>query len=238
LTCGEERELAAAIAAGDTDARRRLIEANLGLVGTIAHSYIGRGMDFDDLVGEGNVGLIRAVDRFDPFNHTARFSTYAGWWIRQAMGEAIMSRVPMIRLPAHAYRLLCRWRVLKKRHADAPRDVSAAEEIATALVLDKTHRTMVLRARITRAVCSLGCPIADDRYRPDRVAADRDELAAILGSLSSLESRDRMILTMRYGLGRAEPATLREISERLGVSHEQVRKLEKRAMARLKALAG
>src|SRR5947209_1753791 len=109
LTAAEERELAAAIARGDRDARRRMIEANLRLVVKIARDYVGRGIALDDLIGEGNLGLIRATQEYDPRFGT-RFSTYASYWIKQAIRHALINTTTTIRLPAHMVGLLTRWR--------------------------------------------------------------------------------------------------------------------------------
>ena len=131
LTAAEERELAAAIALGDEKARRRLIECNLRLVVRIARDYVGRGIPLDDLIGEGNLGLIRAAQEFDPRFGT-RFSTYAGYWIKQAIRHALINTTPTIRLPAHMVGLMTRWRRAERAmQRDLGREPSF-DEIATA----------------------------------------------------------------------------------------------------------
>ena len=146
LSAAEERELAEAIARGDRDARSKMIEANLRLVVKIARDYLGRGMLIDDLIGEGNLGLIRAAEDFDPRFGT-RFSTYASYWIKQSIRHALINTSTTIRLPAHMFGLLTKWRraerMLYRQHGCAP----SFDEVAAYLGLTDNQKSMVAKAR-------------------------------------------------------------------------------------------
>ena len=145
LTAAEECELAEAIARGDRDARTRMIEANLRLVVKIARDYVGRGIALDDLIGEGNLGLIRAAEEFDPRFGT-RFSTYASYWIKQAIRHALINTTSTIRLPAHMVGLLTKWRRAERSLCRELRRTPTFEEIAASLGLSETQKTLVAQA--------------------------------------------------------------------------------------------
>src|SRR3954468_18526242 len=146
LSAAEERVLADAIARGDRDARSRLIQANLRLVVKIARDYTGRGMGLEDLIGEGNLGLIRAAEEYDPRFGT-RFSTYASYWIKQSIRHALINTTTTIRLPAHMYGLLTRWRKAERSLCRERGSAPSFEEVGSFLGLSEAQMFMVSRAR-------------------------------------------------------------------------------------------
>jgi RNA polymerase primary sigma factor len=230
LTAEQEHRLAAAVAAGDLAARDELVRRNLGLVRVIARSYAGRGLEPDDLVGEGTLGLIRAAVGFDPAFGT-RFSTYAAHWIRQAIRAALTDTAAAIRLPAHMVNLMRRW-----HRAEAELGPGAGfDEVADGLGLTAAQRAMVADAlRSRRLGGEAGGEVAGGE-RPCGPAERADEAAGLRERMPErLDDRERAILSLRFGLGGGEPLTLKQVGERLGYSREYVRKLEVRAVAKLR----
>ncbi len=243
LTAAEERELAAEIAQGNEAARQRMIEANLRLVVKIARDYVGRGIPIDDLIGEGNLGLIRAAKEYDPQFGT-RFSTYASYWIKQAIRHALINTTTTIRLPAHMVGLMTRWRRTERALAKELRRTPTFEEIATTMGLTSMQRMLVSRAQKARQLkleSGLSGDInrwspeeaIDDADRPGASVEAEDDRAQLLRRLSRLDERERTILALRYGLEGATPLTLKEIGRQLGVTREWVRKIEMRAVRKL-----
>ncbi len=245
LTASDERSLAEAIAGGDSEARTRMIQANLRLVVKIARDYLGRGLGLDDLIGEGNLGLIRAAQEFEPRFGT-RFSTYASYWIKQAIRHALINTTPTIRLPAHMVGLLTRWRRaergLCREHGRAP----TFEEVARVLGLSETQQSLVAKAQHARQLklessvtahrdCWSPVGVPDVKRAPDTVLEAEDERRLLLDRLDRLEQRERTILALRYGLEGEVPLTLKEIGRRLGITREWVRKIELRAVRKLDA---
>jgi RNA polymerase primary sigma factor len=243
LTAAEECALADAIAQGDRQARTRMIQANLRLVVKIARDYVGRGIVLDDLIGEGNLGLIRAAEEFDPRFGT-RFSTYASYWIKQAIRHALINTTATIRLPAHMVGLLTKWRraerLLSREEGRAP----TFDEVASFLRLSATQRSLVAKARQARQLkLESGIAAEAGRWSPDE-SIDRhdtpgalleadDERTILLRRMDRLDARERAILALRYGLEGELPLTLKEIGRRLGVTREWVRKIELRAVRKL-----
>jgi len=243
LSADEERALAEAIARGDRDARARMIRANLRLVVRIARDYNGRGLALDDLVGEGNLGLIRAAEQYDPEFGT-RFSTYASYWIKQAIRHALTTTTATIRLPAHMVNLLSKWRraerLLQSRLGYPP----TPERIASELALTEAQRRLVERAL---QACRLNpeghagdepqswtTDEAADPHDSPEAALDTDERRRDLWRrLDRLVDRERRVLVLRYGLDGEDPMTLKEVGKRLGVTREWVRKIEIRALQKL-----
>ena len=243
LTSAEECALADAINKGDKDARARMIQANLRLVVKIARDYIGRGLSIDDLVGEGNLGLIRATQEYNP-DFGTRFSTYASYWIKQAIRHALTNTTATIRLPAHMVGLLTKWRraerALSKELGQAPTD----EQIAVSLGLTEGQRGLIDHARRASAI-RLECAGSseesgwsadespDRRESADSIIQAADEQDHLLRRLDRLDDRERMIVCLRYGLKDKPPLTLKEVGKRLGVTREWVRKIEIRAVKKL-----
>lgn len=244
LTAEDERMLAAAIRRGDDEARARMIRANLRLVVKIARDYLGRGLSLDDLVGEGNLGLIKAAEQFDPSFGT-RFSTYAAHWIKQSIRHALITTGATIRLPAHAVGLVTKWRRAERALRRELGVDPGFDQIADRLGLTRSRRELVDRALQSARVCREGAargedlPMwsADDTHAPHeapdaRLEADEDRLD-LLRRMSRLDDRERMVLALRYGLGGVTPLTLKEVGRRLGVTREWVRKIELRAVRKL-----
>ncbi len=210
LTAAEERVLADAIARGDEDARQRMIQANLRLVVKIARDYVGRGIAIDDLIGEGNLGLIRAAEEFDPRFGT-RFSTYASYWIKQAIRHALINTTATIRLPAHMVGLLTKWRRAERSLCRELRRSPTFEEVASLLELTETQKTLVSRAQQARQL-KLESSMAGDENRwspeesvdgcepPDSAVEAEDDRALLQRRLDRLDDRERIILSLRYGL--------------------------------------
>lgn len=243
LSAAEERSLAEAIARGDRDARARMIQANLRLVVKIAREYVGRGMSLEDLVGEGNLGLIRATEEFDPRFGT-RFSTYASYWIKQAIRHALINTTATIRLPAHMVGLLTKWRraerALTKEYGYPP----TTDQVAVSLGLTDSQKVLVEKARRARQLrLESGGGEDGGTWSPDESAAEReapdasleadDERRDLLRRLDRLDARERAILSLRFGLEGELPLTLKEVGKRLGVTREWVRKIEIRAVRKL-----
>lgn len=243
LSAAEERSLAEAIALGDSDARTRMIQSNLRLVVKIAREYLNRGMSLDDLIGEGNLGLIRASEEYDPRFGT-RFSTYASYWIKQAIRHALINTTATIRLPAHMVGLLTKWRraerALTKEFGHPP----TSDQVAVSLGLSDSQKGLVEKAKRARQLRLESGGGEDGRsWSPDESPAEReapgavleadDERENLLRRLDRLDARERAILALRFGLEGEVPLTLKEVGRRLGVTREWVRKIEIRAVRKL-----
>ena len=247
LSAVEERDLAEAIARGDRDARSRMIEANLRLVVKIARDYLGRGMLIDDLIGEGNLGLIRAAEDFDPGFGT-RFSTYASYWIKQSIRHALINTSTTIRLPAHMFGLLTKWRraerLLFRECGGAP----SFDEVAAHLGLTENQKDLVAKARRASQL-KLESNVGDEdvswpldestncSQMPETAVEISEDRTEVLRRLDRLDERERLVISLRFGLLDGDPLTLKEIGRRIGVTREWVRKIEIRAVSKLTAVA-
>jgi RNA polymerase primary sigma factor len=240
LDAAEERELGRRVGAGDREARRRLIEHNLRLVVSIAKKYRGRGVAFEDLIQEGNAGLIKAVERFDP-ELGNRFSTYATWWIRQAITRAIADHARAVRLPAHVVDAIFRLRRAENGlSTELGRDPSE-EELAERLGVDASEVRRLRQvgqpiastnARVgAEESAEMGELLPDERAGEDyaRIEVGRWE-GALREAVASLPEREARILEMRHGLEGGKVRTLREVSEALGISQERARQVEIKAL--------
>jgi RNA polymerase primary sigma factor len=243
LTAAEECALAESIARGDTDARARMIEANLRLVVKIARDYLGRGLVLEDLVAEGNVGLIRAAEDFQPRFGT-RFSTYASYWIKQSIRHALINTTSTIRLPAHMVGILTKWRRGERALCRERGRTPSFAELATHLGLSEAQTSLVAKAHQARQVKQESSVAAETGGWSFASASDRcespgaaleadDERSILLNRLARLECRERTVLALRYGLESESPLTLKEIGRRLGITREWVRKIELRALRKL-----
>ena len=242
LTADEERTLARAIARDDEGARARMIRANLRLVVRIARDYAGRGLALDDLIGEGNLGLIRATEDFDP-DFGTRFSTYASHWIKQAMRHALINTTATIRLPAHMVRLLNKWKRAERELRRSLGEPPTADQLAEAVGLTEAQRTLVERALTAGRVRREDAGDDDGAWSPEEVSDEAESPGALLEAdddrldllrrLERLDDRERAIVSLRFGLEGDAPLTLKEVGLRLGVTREWVRKIEIRAVRKL-----
>lgn len=268
LTADEEKELARAISRGTqssmrfargeislaekeemeesgTKARERMIRSNLRLVVNIAKAFSSRGMPLADLIEEGNLGLLRAVEGFDP-DMGARFSTYAGWWIKQAIKRALINAVQPVHIPAYMVEMIAKWKqVHNELHEELGRTPSI-QELAGRMSLPERKVRI-----IKRAVKAFSAPTQSDNSEsglllselladektlpPDEVVFNEAESEMIQRLLNDLDDREATILRLRYGLGdmEEEPMTLKEIGKRIGLTRERVRQLEAGALRKL-----
>lgn len=243
LSAEEEQTLARQIDAGDVRARDRMVRANLRLVVNIARGYVGKGLSLQDLIEEGNLGLLRAVEGFDPGMGT-RFSTYASYWIKQSIKRALINSAKTIRIPAYMVELLSKWRRASARLTEELGRSPTPEEVARILGLPKKKLPIIKKAiqvynntpqsDQVESGWSLGEMVMDERLKaPDEELLDHDVLSTVLELLDTLESREATVLKMRFGLGETQPHTLKEIGSELGLTRERVRQIETEALSKL-----
>ncbi len=245
LTGHDEQTLAIAIGNGDSRARDRMVRANLRLVVNIARGYAGKGLGLQDLIEEGNLGLLRAVEGFDPAMGT-RFSTYASYWIKQSIKRALINTAKTIRIPAYMVELLSKWRRASARLTEELGRTPTPEEVARVLGLPRKKLPIIKKAiRIYNSTpqtdqaetgWSLGEMVMDENMKsPEDELLTHDSLTKVLGMLETMDAREATVLRMRFGLDDHEPRTLKEIGEALGLTRERVRQIETEALAKLAA---
>jgi RNA polymerase primary sigma factor len=244
LSAEEERELAERVAEGDPSAREHMVKANLRLVVNIARGYLSKGLSLEDLIEEGNLGLMRAVEGFDGMLQT-RFSTYASYWIKQSIRRAVMNNGKPIRLPAYMVSLLSKWKRASTFLAERLGRPPTPEEVGKALRLSKRKIGIVAKAIRVNSLTphsensqddgpALDDILTDDRSKaPETQLIETDDLGRILARIDELDEREATVIRMRFGLNSYNPMTLREVGENLGLTRERVRQLENQALQKL-----
>jgi len=249
LTAEQECQLARRIREhSDPIARERMIQANLRLVVNIAKEYSNPGMTLSDLVAEGNLGLMRAVEEFDP-DAGVRFSTYAAWWIKQAIKRALINAGQPIHIPAYLVKLISKWRRASRRLEARYGRPATSEELAKELKISRKKAGIIHHGlRAVNAPSQMGADetqalsemIADNEQSlPEYTLMQASNTPIVEAMLQQLEPRERKILELRFGLDGHEgpPRTFKEIGEIVGLTRERVRQLEKKALAELKTIA-
>ena len=244
LTPEEEVQLAKRIKKGDKEARSHMIRANLRLVVKIAQDYSGYGLPISDLISEGNIGLMKAVERFDP-KKGGKLSTYAAWWIKQSIKRALANQSKTIRLPVHMVDKIAKMRRISTILAEAlgrePTDEELAEEIGLprrklAMLKQASQRPTSLDAPINEGEATeYGEIIGDERAaNPLEMLSDKNLHGQLDGLLSVLDDRERKIIDERFGLTGKKPMTLEEVGRQFGVTRERIRQLQNSALTKMR----
>ncbi len=243
LDADEEKSLAVRIQSGDPAAREHLIRANLRLVVSIAKMYTDRGLTLQDLIAEGNIGLMKAAEKFDP-DAGCRFSTYGSWWIKQSIRRALTNTVANVRVPGYMSEMISKWRSVSRELAYRLGRQPNLEEVAQELgipreswnLLKQTIVSSASGSQVSLDALSMHSDTVEDEktQAPDDEIQEADLLAKMRDTLDEIDEREATILRLRYGLGEGEePLTLKEIGKIVGLTRERVRQIEREALRKL-----
>lgn len=243
LTADEEQSLGQRVQGGDLAAREHLIRANLRLVVSIAKMYADRGLSLQDLIAEGNIGLMKAAEKFDP-SVGCRFSTYGAWWIKQAIRRSLSSTVQSVRVPGYMNEMIGKWRTVSRELAYRLGRTPSVEEVARELSIPQESWPLLKKTILTSgsgsqvsldAMTTTQDTVEDERGEsPDEVLQKADLLSRMRDLLDEIDDREAVILKLRYGLeGDQSPMTLKEIGKVVGLTRERVRQIERETLAKL-----
>ena len=245
LTAVQEKELARRIIQhNDPEAREIMVRSNLRLVVNLAKHYINRGLSLPDLIEEGNIGLLKAVEGFDP-NEGTRFSTYASWWIKQAIKRALINSVQPIHIPAYMVEMMAKMKHATRELEDVYGRLPSIDELSIHMQMSPKKLKIIRKA--IRAVntptqsgsadgeLTINDLVADmNTPTPDEAVLEGDNIRHLLDLLDSIDEREATILRLRYGLDGEDPMTLKQIGERIGLTRERVRQIEHEALSKLR----
>ena len=245
LTADEEKDLARRIIKyNDPEARERMVRSNLRLVVNLAKHYVNRGLSLPDLIEEGNIGLLKAVEGFDPENGT-RFSTYASWWIKQAIKRALINSVQPIHIPAYMVEMMAKMKHAMRELEDQLGRLPSIDELSHHLNMSP-KKLRIIRKAIRAVNTPTQSGSADGELTindlvpdmntptPDEAVMDSDNIRHLLDLLTDIDEREATILRLRYGLAGEDPMTLKQIGQRIGLTRERVRQIEHEALRKLR----
>lgn len=243
LTAPEEKELGVRVQAGDMEAREHLIRANLRLVVSIAKMYNDRGLNLQDLIAEGNIGLMKAAEKFDP-DAGCRFSTYGTWWIKQSIRRALTNTVKSVRVPGYMNEMMSKWRTVANELRYMLGRMPTVEEVALELEIPKESWPLLKRTIESNQAGQVSLDVMtqtqdtveDEKAKdPEDTTIQNDLLERLSELLNVIDEREATILRLRYGLGDGaeDPMTLKEIGKIVGLTRERVRQIERDALKKL-----